>query len=405
MIYIQLAWRNLWRNKMRSITILMSVTLGLFAGITVLSLYQGMMEGRVKTVIEDEIGHIQIHHPSFPSDNELKWIVDSPAYIKNYLLSMTSVKSISSRSIAFGMVSTTTGSGGIQINGIIPSEEEKTTGLNEKIISGNYFDKTKKQQILIGKKLADKLKLHKGSKLVITTNDTANNLVAGAFKIAGIYESVNAPLDEKMVYIEQHEFNEMMSLTDEIHEIAILLYKNDSTDFYLKMFKERYPHLLVQSWKELSPETDLLIKTIDQYSLIILIIIFIALAFGIINTMLMAILERTKEIGMMIALGTGRFKMLGIIMTETFFLTMAGTPPGIIISRIIVNYFHREGLNLANMGTELMSSFGFKTIIYPVFPSEQLTAIIIIVSCTAFISGILPAWRALKMTPSEALRN
>jgi ABC-type lipoprotein release transport system permease subunit len=383
----------------------MSVTLGLFAGITVLSLYQGMMEGRVKTVIEDEIGHIQIHHPSFPSDNELKWIVDSPAYIKNYLLSMTSVKSISSRSIAFGMVSTTTGSGGIQINGIIPSEEEKTTGLNEKIISGNYFDKTKKQQILIGKKLADKLKLHKGSKLVITTNDTANNLVAGAFKIAGIYESVNAPLDEKMVYIEQHEFNEMMSLTDEIHEIAILLYKNDSTDFYLKMFKERYPHLLVQSWKELSPETDLLIKTIDQYSLIILIIIFIALAFGIINTMLMAILERTKEIGMMIALGTGRFKMLGIIMTETFFLTMAGTPPGIIISRIIVNYFHREGLNLANMGTELMSSFGFKTIIYPVFPSEQLTAIIIIVSCTAFISGILPAWRALKMTPSEALRN
>jgi putative ABC transport system permease protein len=405
MIYIQLAWRNLWRNKMRSITILMSVTLGLFAGITVLSLYQGMMEGRVKTVIEDEIGHIQIHHPSFPSDNELKWIVDSPAYIKNYLLSMTSVKSISSRSIAFGMVSTTTGSGGIQINGIIPSEEEKTTGLNEKIISGNYFDKTKKQQILIGKKLADKLKLHKGSKLVITTNDTANNLVAGAFKIAGIYESVNAPLDEKMVYIEQHEFNEMMSLTDEIHEIAILLYKNDSTDFYLKMFKERYPHLLVQSWKELSPETDLLIKTIDQYSLIILIIIFIALAFGIINTMLMAILERTKEIGMMIALGTGRFKMFGIIMTETFFLTMAGTPPGIIISRIIVNYFHREGLNLANMGTELMSSFGFKTIIYPVFPSEQLTAIIIIVSCTAFISGILPAWRALKMTPSEALRN
>jgi ABC-type lipoprotein release transport system permease subunit len=405
MLFIQLAWRNLWRNKMRSFTILVSVSLGLFAGIAVLSLYQGMMDGRVKTVIEDEIGHIQIHHPSFHSDNELKWTINSSSAIKNYLFRIPSIKSISSRSIAFGMLSTTTGSGGVQINGIIPSEEEKTTGLNEKIISGDYFDKTKKRQILIGKKLADKLKLHKGSKLVLTTNDTSNNLVAGAFKIAGIYESVNAPLDEKMIYIEQSEFNEMMSLTDGVHQISILLHNNDSTEFFVKKLKDIYPHLLVQSWKELSPETDLLIKTIDRYSLIILIIIFVALAFGIINTMLMAILERTKEIGMMIALGTGRFRMFGIVMTETFFLTMAGTPPGIIVSRIIVNYFHKEGLNLSNMGTELMSSFGFKTIIYPVFPSEQITTIILIVSCTALISGILPAWRALKMTPSEALRN
>jgi len=84
---------------------------------------------------------------------------------------------------------------------------------------------------------------------------------------------------------------------------------------------------------------------------------------------------------------------------------MAGTPPGIVISRIIVNYFHKEGLNLANMGTELMSSFGFKTIIYPVFPTEQITTIILIVCCTALVSGILPAWRALRMTPAEALRN
>jgi ABC-type antimicrobial peptide transport system permease subunit len=84
---------------------------------------------------------------------------------------------------------------------------------------------------------------------------------------------------------------------------------------------------------------------------------------------------------------------------------MAGTPPGIIVSRMIINYLHKEGLDLSNMGTDLMSSFGFKTIIYPVFPSEKITTTILIVSCTALVSGILPAWRALKMTPSEALRN
>lgn len=405
MLYIQLAWRNIWRNKIRSVIILFSVSLGLFAGIAVLSIYQGMMDGRIKTVIEDEIGNIQIHHPLFPSDNELKWTVDSFSSIKNYLINSSIVKAVSGRSIAYGMLSTTTGSAGVQINGIVPFEENMTTGLKEKINTGYYFDSSKKSQILIGKKLADKLKLHVGSKLVLTTNDTSNNLVAGAFKIAGIYQTANAPLDEKMVYVNQRELNNMMNLRDEIHEISILLHQNDSTEYFVNVLKNKYPHLLIQSWEELSPETDLLVKTIDHYSLIILIIIFIALAFGIINTMLMAILERTKEIGMMIALGTGRLRMFAIVMIETFFLTVAGIPPGIVIGRIIVDYYHQQGLDLSNMGTELMSSFGFKTVIYPVFPSEQIITILLIVSCTALVSGILPAWRALHMTPSSALRN
>lgn len=405
MVFVQLAWRNIWRNKMRSTIIIGSISIGLFAGIAVLSLYQGMMEGRIKTVIEEEIGHLQLHHPRFSEDYEIHWRISASDEIKHQLLNTKNIKAISTRSIAFGMLSTTAGSKGVQINGIIPEEEDATSQLNQKIIDGTSFTKIKKHQILIGKKLADKLNLHIGSKIILTLSDSYNDLVAGAYNIVGIFQSANTPLDEKKVYVNQKELNDLLSLPQGIHEISVLLTHNDSTEPIQQLLKTRYPNLLIENWKELSPETNLLITTVDQYSLIILVIIFIALAFGIINTMLMAILERTREIGMMLALGTGRLQMFGIVMTETFFLTLAGTPPGILISRILVKYYHQHGIDLSNMGTELMSSFGFKTIIYPVFPSEKIISTTLIVGCTALISGLLPAWKALRMKPSDALRN
>lgn len=405
MLLIQLAWRNIWRNKMRSAVILCSISIGIFAGIAVLSLYQGMIDGRVKTVIEEETGHIQIHNPYFPSDQELSQTIPASEVLKDELIKTSGVQAISGRTITLGMLSTTSGSKGVQIDGINPEEEYKTSGLHLKIINGNYFDRKKKHQVLIGKKLADKLKLHPGSKLILTMSDTVNNLVAGSFRVAGVYRQTNAVPEEKTVYVLKNDLNELLNLTNEDHEISILLKNTDSTESILNQLKIKHPDLLIRSWKEISPELTLLIKTIDRYSTIILIIIFIALAFGIINTMLMAILERTKEIGMMIALGTGRVRMFGIVMLETTFLTLAGTPPGIVISRIIINYYHHEGLNLSGMGTELMSSFGFKTTIYPVFPAEKITTTLLIVCSTALVSGLLPAIRALRMKPSDALRK
>ena len=179
-LMIALAWRNLWRNKMRSAVILLSISLGLFAGIFVLSLYQGMMEGRVKTLIEEETGHLQIHHPLFPNDLELSRTIDSSEKITDYLLSIQDVKAFSARTIAQGMLSTASGSSGVQIRGIIPEKENWISGLNNKIIHGRGFNAAKKQEVLIGKKLADKLKLHAGSKIILTMSDTENNLTAGA---------------------------------------------------------------------------------------------------------------------------------------------------------------------------------------------------------------------------------
>ena len=400
-----MAWRNIWRNKIRSIVILLSVAIGLFAGIAVLALYKGMMQSRVRTVIYSEMAHIQIHQKDFKKDYQPSYTLGLGDKMASVIEGMKEVKIIAKRSIAQGMLSTATGSSTIQINGVEPRIEYQVSQLDRKIVKGNGFHEDKRNEILVGKKLADKMKLLIGSKLVLTFTDTAGNIVSAAFRVVGIYQSQNTGLDELNVYVEMKTLNELLLTGTSFHEIAILLTNDNDLLPVQRKLKQLFPGYLVETWKEISPETELMVRTVDEYSYIIMIIILFALAFGIINTMLMAILERTREIGMMVALGTTRIKVFALVLAETIFLTIAGTPVGILAGLFTTAYYHKHGLDLSGMGKEMMASFGFNTIIYPSFPIEKLLAIMLLVTGTAVLSCLFPAFKALRLQPVQALRR
>lgn len=400
----RIAWRNIWRNKIRSLVIMLSVAIGLFAGIAVLALYKGMMNSRIRTVIYAETGHIQLHHKTFKNDYEARFVISDPEKILQELQKNSAVKQVAARTITQGMLATTTGSAGVQINGIDPAMENQVSGLLEKIRMGNGFETGKKNQVLIGKKLADKMKLKTGNKLVLTFTDADGNIISAAFRVAAIYQSENTPMDERNVYVQQTELNQALNLGNGIHEIALILQQDNATQNMAKQLQQ-YPDLLVEPWQNLSPETELMIDTVDITSYIIIGIILFALAFGIVNTMLMAILERTQEIGVMMALGMNRIRLFLLVFLETIFLTLIGTPIGLGIAWIVTGYYHQNGLNLESMGKEMMSNFGFSTLVYPEFPTEKLAGIMGIVLFTALASCIYPALKALQLRPIEALRK
>lgn len=400
-----MAWRNIWRNRMRSIVIVLSVAIGLFAGIAVLALYKGMLHGRVRTVIDAEVAHIQIHETSFKKDYDPAYVIVKSDTILKALRSMPQVKAFSARSITQGMLVTTTGSAGVQINGVQPREEYEVSGLKKKIIEGEGFKPGKKNEIVIGERLADKMKLKTGSKLVLTFTDSSADIVSAAFRVAAIYRSNNAPLDERNVYVEKETLNQLLNIGNDFHEIAVLLYRDEDMNLVQKKLLKQFPFYQVETWRQISPETDLMVNTVDVYSYIIMIIIMLALAFGIINTMLMAILERTREIGMMTALGMKRFRLFSLVLFETIFLTISGTPIGLATAWLAVNYFNKDGLDLSGMGKELMSSFGYSTLIFPEFPSDKIITVLLIVIITAIVSCLFPALKALRLQPVEALRR
>ncbi|HEY0677267.1 MAG TPA: FtsX-like permease family protein [Chitinophagaceae bacterium] len=404
MIFI-MAWRNIWRNKSRSIVIMLSIVIGLIAGISVLALYKGMMTSRVRTVIDAETAHLQIHDRDFKKDYHPSFILKNANSLFQSLSSLPEIKVAAPRSVVQAMLITATGSAGVQVNGVVPEYEYKVSGLKEKIKEGEGFHDNKKNEIIIGRKLAEKMKLKTGSKLVITFTDSADNIISSAFRIIAIYQSDNDPLDELNVYVPMQALNELLMTGNDFHEIAILLNSDEDLQKVQQILMKQFPAFSVESWKDISPETDFMVKTVDEYSYIIMIIILIALAFGILNTMLMSVLERTREIGMMVALGTSRSRIFLLVLLETVFLTIAGTPIGLTVAYLITDYYHTHGLNLSGMGEDMMASFGFNTLIYPSFPWEKLAGIMIMVIGTAIISCLLPAAKALRLQPVEALRR
>jgi ABC-type lipoprotein release transport system permease subunit len=411
---LMLAWRNIWRNPVRSLVIIISVAAGLFAAIAVLALYDGMVMSRMRTVIDSETGHLQFHHPEFRQDLDPVFVLSDLERLSAQLEKDPSVKYWTSRVVTTGMIATPYGSAGIQINGINAPREVKVSNLDRKLKAG--ADSLTKdpgpdlglvdgRSILIGRKLATKLKLGMGDKVVVMMTDTDANMVSTAMRIKGIYQSNNAPLDELNVYVREQDLAELLGVPGEVHELVVIANSDDSVSAIQNRYSRSFPSLKVESWKDVSPETQLMIDTVDSYSYIIVIIILIALSFGIVNTMMMSVLERRKEIGMMTALGIGGARMMMMVLTETVFLSMVGVPVALGVGWLVVSYYHSHGLDLSGMGEDLMKSFGYDTLIYPSFPVDKLPAIVILVLISAILASIFPSLRSVKINPAQALQK
>ncbi|MBL7847946.1 MAG: ABC transporter permease [Cyclobacteriaceae bacterium] len=402
---LTLAWRNIWRNKVRSLLIMTSVALGLFAGVFVLALYEGMLKSRVRIVIDAEVAHLQLHHPQFKEDYDPSFILPSRDTLMVKLRSVPAVRYIAWRSVAQGMLSTPTGSAGVQILGVMASDENRVSGLGKKLVEGITLDSAKRNAVLIGRKLAVKMKLKLGSKIVLTFSDRDQNITAGAFRVVGIYQSNNTSLDELQVYVNHATLNEYLAIGNGGHEVAILLNDDRQVEPASREVKTLFPELDVKTWRESSPETDLMVTTVDQFSYIIIVIIMIALAFGIINTMLMAVLERTREIGMLTALGMNRPKVFRLILTETILLTLVGVPVGFLATLVTVDYYSKAGIDISSFSDAVMSGFGFSTMIYPEIPWRSIPTVMAIVGGTALVAALFPSLRAIKLQPADALRQ
>ena len=406
-VIIKIAWRNIWRNSVRSLVIATSIVLGLWVGTFVSAIYYGMGEDRVNIAIQNEISHIQIHHPKFKEDYKAKYTVTVDDALKTKLHNTPNVKAWSPRSIAQGMLANTGGSTGIQINGIDPIAEDSTTHLAAKIIEGQYLSSGKANQVIIGAKLATRMKLKVKSKVVLTFLDKDDNIASGAFRVAGIFASNNSGWDNANVFIRQADFNPTLGLdSNAANEIAILLNSNRNIDTATALVKTEFPQYKVESWMEISPETNVIISLMSQVSIVFVIIILLALSFGIVNTMLMAVLERTREIGMLLALGMNRAKVFALIVYETFFLVMLGWPVGMLLAWFSIDYLGAKGIDTAAMAPKsTMASYGFSSVMHPALPLHNYLQIIALVIITALLSSIFPAIKALKLNPAETIKE
>jgi putative ABC transport system permease protein len=401
---LKISWRNIWRNKKRSIIIIAAVMTGLSAGIFLVAFYNGMIEQRVITAIQSEISHLQVHHPDFTNDYDINFSLKNGATILKQAQADPAVKATTGRIIIKGMIASAAGSSGITINAVIPEQEELVTRLPGKLISGNYFGAGKNNELLISQKLLNKLKLKLSNKAILTFQNKEGNITSAAFRIIGIYKTINTPYDETNVFVKIQDIDSLAGLNNQFNEIAILLHSNKTLKATRLKLSTTLPGITIKPWTEVSPEIGLTVSVSEQMVFIFMGIILLALAFGIINTMMMAVLERTREIGMLLALGMNKIKIFKMILVETVLLVIAGCPGGIAFAFTAIAITKRTGISFKKF-EEVYASFGYSDIVYPSLDHRQFGLIMLLVILTAIVSALFPAWRTLRLKPAASIRK
>jgi len=399
-----ISWRNIWRNKVRSLVVITAVALGICAGVFSAAFMKGMMDHRIQQAISTEISHIQIHRQDYRQESSLQLYMNESPAIAEQIEGIDHVKGVSQRIIIHSMVASAETSSGVKIMGIYPENEQKVTNLSTKLVEGKYFEGVPKNPVVIGKKLAEKLNVKLHSKIVITLQDMDKNITAGAFRIAGLFETPNSIYDEMSVFVRYDDLSRLLNLPEGVsHEIAILVDDNEMVASVEDKVKTIVADYEVLSWKEISPEMGYMTEVMDMYMYIFIIIILLALLFGIINTMLMVILERVKEIGMLLAVGMNKLKVFTMIVIETVQLSLVGGVVGVIVGGLIAKYFETHAINLSRWAKGY-SQLGYDTMAYCSIESEMVINVTILVIFTGIIAALYPAYKALKYDPAEALR-
>jgi ABC-type lipoprotein release transport system permease subunit len=401
----KIAWRNIWRNKLRSSVIITAVMVGLFGGLVASGIMKGMVTDMVNNALENQVSHIQIHNKQFAENNEVGFIIKNTPAIEKKILQNQSVKAVSSRTKSYGMASTASKGSGIMINGVEPDREKKVTMIHNKLTEGNYFTSNKRNRILISEKLAKKLKVKLKSKIVITFQDYDGNLTGAAFKVEGIFKTQNGTFDEQNVFVRKRDLDRLLNLpANASHEIAILLYSYEITPEVLPEIKKNVPGYLVQPWYDIDPYLQLTASLTGFMLSIFMTIILLALGFAIVNTMLMVVLERTKELGMIMAIGMNKMKVFRMIMYETSLLGIIGGILGMLLSWWFTVHFGEEGISIS-MVAQGFEAYGYGSVMYPVLELTDYVQVAVMVLITGVIASIFPTIRALKMKPVEAIRN
>jgi ABC-type lipoprotein release transport system permease subunit len=402
---VSLSWRNVWRNKLRSSVIIIATTLGICAGIFSAAFYQGMADQRIEKAIKTELSHIQVHQKEFRNSNEIRDYIPDADKLNQQISQIPGVAGVSNRIVIFSMVSSAETGSGVKIVGIDPEKERLTTNLYDKLDEGNYFEEARKNQVLIGHKLAEKLKVKLNSKVVITLLDVDNNITYGAFRVVGIFNTLNNVFDEANIFVRYNDLAKLINLpANACHEIAIQVDDNEHVDHVKSEIQKQANGMEVMSWLDLSPEMSYLNEAMDMYMYIFIIIILLALLFGIINTMLMVVLERVKEIGMLMAVGMNRLRIFMMILLETVFLSLTGGVIGVLAGTMISNYFETRPINLAAWA-EAYKDLGYDPFVYTSLNTELLVNVTVMVLLTGILASLYPAYKALKQDPSEALRT
>ena len=405
---LTVSWRNLWRQRRRSMITASAMAIAVGLCMSVICLNDGTYGKFFDIMVEQQLGHIQVHNPEYPGKNQMYDTMTEAEKMLDAIDAIDDVRSVSARLKGFALVGGENKSAGAQLVGVLPDRERSVTNVASHMKQGVYLDASPPGSILIGIGMAEDLELALGDEVVAVTQASDGSMGNALYTVTGIYKTGSAQMDKAGAFLHLADVQELLALPDQVHQITLLGQDKEALDTLAVQISEAVgDDKLVQTWQEASPQTAQLLGMQDMAAFITLGIVFMVAGFGVVNTMMMSVFERTREFGVLRAIGIRPGRLVSMVVIEAMLLAGLAGSIGLLIGGSLDYYLIHYGLDLSADTPDGFEFSGviFEPILYGAFRIEPVIATMSSVVIVSMIASLLPAWRAARLNPVEAIRE
>ena len=381
---LMLAWRNLWRNHRRTLIMLTAITVGVWAMIFMTALMRGMVDDMLLNGIRSLPGEVQIHHPDYRDDPSINNSIAPPGVELLEAMQIPQVMAWTSRVRVPAVISSERDTRGVVLLGIEPDSEQQVSFDADTISEGRFLEDSSDRGLVIGAKMADHLETDLGKRVVVMSQDPDNDIADRGFRIVGIYRAKLASLEETYIYAGRDTVQKLLKLGDGVSEIAITGDDYRNTDqWYSHIRQAAGEGVETLPWYEVDTYLGSMLAMMDGFVLVWIIIVFLALSFGLVNTLVMAVFERVREIGLMQALGMRPSTILYQILMESLLLLLIGLLLGNVLA--VGTVIPLQGGIDISIVAEGMEMMGTSSMLYPALKLNDMLLANFIVIRAGFI--------------------
>ncbi len=406
-MYLELAWRNVWRNSRRTMVILTAVVIGVWSMVFLSAFSRGMLNNMLKNGKSVLIGDIQIHNKDYRADPSIDKSIKEPGMIKTLLNEILPEDAIFTQRIKVSAyASNARHSSGIVMVGIDPEKEQEISFIGKSIVKGAYLQANDNRGIIVGQALLDKFDTKTGKKLILMTRNRLGKVTSKAFRIRGVYKAEMEATEKTYLFVTMSGARKLLNMQTAISEVSIVLSEEKQVEPIAKVLNEKLDidQYSVETWKDLLPMLEAYLDMFNSFMYIWYVVVFIAMGFGIVNTSLMAVFERVREFGLLRALGMKPWWVVRSVLTESMFVLVLGIATGNFLGIISVLLLKGNGLDLAIFGKG-SEFFGMSRIIYPQLTLFDVMNISFVIFFLGVLVSLYPAFKASRITPVEAMRE
>jgi ABC-type lipoprotein release transport system permease subunit len=389
--YFKLAWRNLWRNKRRTMITVSSVLFAIFLALLMRSMQFGSYELLERDAIRNSTGFIQIHGQGYWEDKIIDNTLEVTPELDKTIKSDPNISDVIPRIESFALASSGNLTKGVALIGTLPEMEDKITNLKNRLIKGDYFQNDSDQGLLVAEDLAKFLKLDVGDTVVLLSQGYHGLSAAGEFQVRGLLHFPFPEMNKQLIYMTLEASQYFFAAENRLTSYSLMLNEPEDLDkTFANLNSALGQKYEIMTWKEMLIELQQQIQSDSISGMFMLGILYVVVAFGIFGTILMMTLERRKEFSVMIAVGMQRYKLAFIVFLETLYMGFIGVIAGAIVSLPVVYYFHNHPIPLSGETATAMLEFNQQPIIPFAFRADIYIAQAIIVFILTFVIAFYP---------------